>query len=171
MPDVLGDLRNDLEKRLKALAPIVEEHAHLLEALGALKDTGSQTRRATTTAAPPVVTKDGTRNSGRSRVAGGAAKQASKPVPDRATVSSVDGSAHPPRKRTPRGPASKPDAAAIFAAIEKAQIPVSVERIRELASVPKAVSSNAMRTALKRLVDGDRVVRSGQRRGTRYAIR
>jgi hypothetical protein len=49
--DVLSDLRKDLEKRLKELAPMVEEHAHVQAALDALKGAGMRTRRTATTAA------------------------------------------------------------------------------------------------------------------------
>jgi len=89
-----------------------------------------------------------------------------------ASVGGADGAgrATGSQQRASRGSAPKPDPAAILAAIEKAQTPISVERIRELAGVPKGVSSNSMSTALKALVDGGQVVREGQRRGTRYRI-
>lgn len=90
----------------------------------------------------------------------------------RAELASLDGRAAPsPSQRAPRGSAPKPDAEKILAAIEKAQIPVSVERVRELAGIPRAVSSNAMSSALKKLVDEGKVRREGQRRGTRYSVR
>ena len=56
MADVLGDLRKDLEKRLKELAPMVEEHAHVQAALDALKGAGARTRRTATTAARSATT-------------------------------------------------------------------------------------------------------------------
>jgi len=56
MADVLGDLRKDLEKRLKELAPMVEEHAHVQAALDALKGASTRTRRTATTAARSATT-------------------------------------------------------------------------------------------------------------------
>lgn len=56
MPDVLSDLRKDLEKRLKALEPHVAEHAHILAALDALKGAGTRTRRTATAAARSATT-------------------------------------------------------------------------------------------------------------------
>src|SRR5205814_1528880 len=59
-----------------------------------------------------------------------------------ASVGRVDGSfrAAASRQRTARGSAPKPDQEAILAALEKAQTPISVERIRELAGISKSVS-------------------------------
>jgi hypothetical protein len=89
-----------------------------------------------------------------------------------AELESLNGAAaYSPSQRARRGTATKPDLAAIHAAIEKAQTPISVDRIRELAGVPSTVSSNSMSTALKLLIDDGRVIRSGVRRGTKYTIR
>jgi septal ring factor EnvC (AmiA/AmiB activator) len=92
----------------------------------------------------------------------------------RAELASIGGSvrtADGSRPRAPRGSRARPDAAAILAAIERAQEPISGERIRELAGIPATVSSNSMSTALRTLVDEGRVVREGQRRGTKYRIK
>ena len=51
MPDAVSKIRNDLEKRLRELEPLVEEHAHVREALDALKGVGARVERAATTTA------------------------------------------------------------------------------------------------------------------------
>jgi ribosomal protein S25 len=51
MADVLSKLRSDLEKRLHELEPFVEEHAHVRQALDALKGAGATAQRVATTAA------------------------------------------------------------------------------------------------------------------------
>ena len=51
MVDVLSKLRSDLEKRLHELEPFVEEHAHVRQALDALKGAGATAQRVATTAA------------------------------------------------------------------------------------------------------------------------
>jgi hypothetical protein len=63
MADTLNQIRTDLEKRLRELEPLVQEHAHVRQALDALKGAGSHVHRphrsgakrpvaATPTAAP-----------------------------------------------------------------------------------------------------------------------
>lgn len=47
MPDTLSKIRNDLEKRLKELEPLVTEHAHVRQALDALKGAGGRVHRPT----------------------------------------------------------------------------------------------------------------------------
>ena len=51
MADVLTKLRSDLEKRLRELEPLIEEHAHVRQALEALKGAGTRAQRVATTAA------------------------------------------------------------------------------------------------------------------------
>ena len=51
MADVLSKLRSDLEKRLHELEPLIEEHAHVRQALDALKGAGTRAQRVATTAA------------------------------------------------------------------------------------------------------------------------
>ena len=88
MPDVMGDLRRDLEKRLKELAPMVEEHAHVQAALDALKGAGTRTRRTATTAARSATaavrrspaSKNGAGGRGRPRGSGARAQEALKHV-------------------------------------------------------------------------------------------
>lgn len=50
MADVLGDIRSDLEQRLRELEPLIKEHAQVREALDALKDARVQVQRAATSA-------------------------------------------------------------------------------------------------------------------------
>jgi len=45
MADTLTRVRSDLEKRLKELDPLVQEHAHVRHALDALKGAGSRIHR------------------------------------------------------------------------------------------------------------------------------
>jgi len=88
MADVLADLRRDLEKRLKELAPMVEEHAHVQAALDALKGAGTRTRRTATTAARSATaavrrssgSKNGAGGRGRPRGSGARAQEALKHV-------------------------------------------------------------------------------------------
>jgi ribosomal protein S25 len=46
MADTLNKLRSDLEKRLRELEPLIEEHAHIREALDALKSAGAHAEQA-----------------------------------------------------------------------------------------------------------------------------
>ena len=88
MPDVLSDLRKDLEKRLKELEPHVAEHAHIQAALDALKGASARTRSAATTAARSATTavrrspasKNGAARRGRPRGSGARAQEALKHV-------------------------------------------------------------------------------------------
>ena len=45
MADTLSKIRVDLEKRLRELEPMIQEHAHVQQALDALKDAGSRVHR------------------------------------------------------------------------------------------------------------------------------
>ena len=61
MPDTLIQLRKDVEKRLRELQPMVEEHAHLRQALDALKGAGSRVHRPSQNGAKrPVAAKTAT---------------------------------------------------------------------------------------------------------------
>jgi predicted Rossmann fold nucleotide-binding protein DprA/Smf involved in DNA uptake len=53
MPDTLTQLRNDLEKRLRELEPLVQEHAHVRQALDALKGAGARIHRPAANGARP----------------------------------------------------------------------------------------------------------------------
>src|ERR1700722_17661195 len=56
MPDTVSKIRSDLEKRLRELEPLVQEHAHVREALDALKGVGARAERAATSTAKRVRT-------------------------------------------------------------------------------------------------------------------
>ena len=45
MPDTLSQIRRDFEKRLRELEPLVTEHAHVRQALDALKGAGDRVHR------------------------------------------------------------------------------------------------------------------------------
>ena len=51
MADVLSDIRSGLEKRLRELEPLIEEHAQIREALDALKGAGTRVEHAATSTA------------------------------------------------------------------------------------------------------------------------
>jgi len=83
MADTLNKIRSDLEKRLHELEPMIEEHAHVREALDALKSAGTRAERAVKSAATsPRSTKTSadTRGPGRPRGTGGRAQEALKLV-------------------------------------------------------------------------------------------
>jgi hypothetical protein len=83
MADTLNKIRSDLEKRLRELEPLIEEHAHVREALDALKGAGARVGRAATTAprrARSGKTSTATRGPGRPRGTGGRAQEALKLV-------------------------------------------------------------------------------------------
>ena len=83
MADTLNKIRSDLEKRLRELEPMIEEHAHVREALDALKSAGTRAERAVKNAAKsPRFAKTGTtaRGPGRPRGTGGRAQEALKLV-------------------------------------------------------------------------------------------
>jgi len=83
MVDLLSRIRSDLEKRLRELEPLIEEHAHVRKALDALNGAGPRARRAATTA--PTRSRSSTngratRGPGRPRGTGGRAHEALKLV-------------------------------------------------------------------------------------------
>jgi hypothetical protein len=85
MADVLGKIRSDLEKRLRELEPLIEEHAHVRKALDALNGAGTRTERAVKSAVrrPRSTTEStttATRRRGRPRGTGQHAEQALKLV-------------------------------------------------------------------------------------------
>ena len=83
MADVLSKIRSDLEKRLRELEPMIEEHAHVREALEALKSAGTRAERAVKSAAKSprsTKTSTATRGPGRPRGTGGRAQEALKLV-------------------------------------------------------------------------------------------
>ena len=83
MADTLNKIRSDLEKRLRELEPMIEEHANVREALEALKRAGTRAERAVKSAAKgPRSTKSSTatRSPGRPRGTGGRAQEALKLV-------------------------------------------------------------------------------------------
>ena len=83
MADTLNKIRSDLEKRLRELEPMIEEHAHVREALEALKSAGTRAERAVKSAAKSprsTKTSTATRGPGRPRGTGGRAQEALKLV-------------------------------------------------------------------------------------------
>jgi sugar-specific transcriptional regulator TrmB len=85
MADVLSKIRSDLDKRLRELEPLIEEHAHVRKALDALNGAGARaeqvvksvTRRPRATTASTTTS---TRGRGRPRGSGRRAEQALKLV-------------------------------------------------------------------------------------------
>ena len=85
MADVLSEIRSGLEKRLRELEPLIEEHAQIREALGALKGAGTRAQRLVGTAAKrprPARPSGATRRPGRPRGTGARAQEALKLVHD-----------------------------------------------------------------------------------------
>ena len=83
MPDAVSKIRRDLEKRLRELEPLVQEHAHVREALDALKGVGVRAERAATGTAKRVRTTAATattKRPGRPRGTGNRAQEAMKLV-------------------------------------------------------------------------------------------
>jgi hypothetical protein len=83
MASVLSEIRSGLEKRLRELEPLIEEHAQLREALDALKGAGTRTLRVATNAPKrprAAKTNPATRGPGRPRGTGGRAQEALKLV-------------------------------------------------------------------------------------------
>ena len=83
MTDTVSKIRSDLEKRLRELEPLVEEHAHVREALHALKGVGARTGRAATSTAKRVRTAAATttaKRPGRPRGTGNRAQEVLKLV-------------------------------------------------------------------------------------------
>ncbi|MGA2471589.1 MAG: hypothetical protein ABSG64_12985 [Solirubrobacteraceae bacterium] len=78
MADTLSALRSDLEKRLRELEPLIEEHAQVRKALEALKGVGPRLHQASP-ATPRTSASSGggrvTRRRGRPRGSGGRANQ------------------------------------------------------------------------------------------------
>ena len=82
MANVLNKIRSDLEKRLRELEPLIDEHAHVRKALDALNGAGTRAERAVKSAVKPRSAKPGTttRGRGRPRGTGGRAHEALKLV-------------------------------------------------------------------------------------------
>lgn len=83
MADVLSEIRSGLEKRLRELEPLIEEHAQVRKALDALKGAGTRAQRVVTTAPKrprSATTSTATRGPGRPRGTGGRAQEALKLV-------------------------------------------------------------------------------------------
>jgi hypothetical protein len=75
MPDTLSKIRTDLEKRLKDLEPLVQEHAHVRQALDALKGAGGRVQRPSRNGAKrPAATKTATTPTRRGRPQGSGAR-------------------------------------------------------------------------------------------------
>ena len=83
MPDALTKLRSDLEKRLRELEPLVEEHAQVHKALDVLKGVGTRAERTVKSAVKrtrSAKASTATRGPGRPRGTGGRAQEALKLV-------------------------------------------------------------------------------------------
>jgi hypothetical protein len=85
MADVLTKIRSDLEKRLRELEPLIEEHAHVRKALDALNGAGTRAERAVKSAvrhhrSTTASTTTSTRRRGRPRGTGRRAEEALKLV-------------------------------------------------------------------------------------------
>ena len=83
MADVLGDIRSDLEKRLRELEPLIKEHAQVREALDALKGAGVRVQRvqpATSAVRRPRSANASMRGPGRPRATTARAQEALKLV-------------------------------------------------------------------------------------------
>ena len=83
MPDTLSKIRSDLERRLHELEPLIQEHAHVRQALDALKGAGSRVHRPSRNGATrPVIAKTtaGTTTRGRPQGSGVRAQEALKLV-------------------------------------------------------------------------------------------
>jgi len=85
MADVLNKIRGDLEKRLRELEPLIEEHAHVRKALDALNDASTRAEHAVKTAVrrprpARASTTTATRGRGRPRGTGRRAEEALKLV-------------------------------------------------------------------------------------------
>ena len=83
MPDTIKKIRSDFEKRLRELEPLVQEHAHVREALDALKGVGTRVERAaksTTRRARSAGATAAAKRPGRPPGTGGRAQEALKLV-------------------------------------------------------------------------------------------
>jgi hypothetical protein len=79
MADVLNKIRSDLEKRLRELEPLIKEHAHVREALEALKGAGTHAEQTVSSAVKrtrSATARKPTRSPGRPRGTGGRAQEA-----------------------------------------------------------------------------------------------
>ncbi len=77
-----------------------------------------------------------------------------------------------PKEATPRRNGTRPiiDDARIIDALRKAQVEITANRLRQLANIPESVPSHVFTKRMAELVESGRVVRTGERRGTRYRI-
>jgi ribosomal protein S25 len=83
MADTLNKIRSDLEKRLRELEPLIEEHAHVRAALDALKSAGAHAEQNVKSAVKrtrSAKASTATRGRGRPRGTGGRAQEALKLV-------------------------------------------------------------------------------------------
>ena len=83
MADVLSEIRSSLEKRLRELEPLIQEHAQVRGALDALKGAGTRARLVAPGAPKrprSSKTSTATRGPGRPRGTGGRAQEALKLV-------------------------------------------------------------------------------------------
>ena len=83
MPDTVSKIRSDLEKRLRELEPLVQEHAHVREVLNALKGVGARAERAAASTAKRARSTAATASAkrpGRPRGTGSRAQEALKLV-------------------------------------------------------------------------------------------
>ena len=83
MADTLNKIRSDLEKRLRELEPLIEEHAQVRAALDALKSAGAhaeQTVKSAVKRTRSAKASTATRGRGRPRGTGGRAQEALKLV-------------------------------------------------------------------------------------------
>jgi ribosomal protein S25 len=81
--DTLNKIRSDLEKRLRELEPLIEEHAQVRAALDALKSAGAhaeQTVKSAVKRTRSAKASTATRGRGRPRGTGGRAQEALKLV-------------------------------------------------------------------------------------------
>jgi predicted Rossmann fold nucleotide-binding protein DprA/Smf involved in DNA uptake len=98
MADVLSEIRESLERRLRELEPLIEEHAQVRKALDALKGAGTRAHRTAETARTrrPTAAKAATpsRARGRPRGSGGRTQQALKLVREQPGITIADMAKH-----------------------------------------------------------------------------
>jgi hypothetical protein len=83
MADVLNKIRSDLEKRLRELEPLIDEHAHVRRALDALNGAGTRTEatvKRTVKRTRAAATSTASRGRGRPSGTGARAQEALKLV-------------------------------------------------------------------------------------------
>ena len=94
MADVLSEIRSGLEKRLRELEPLIEEHAQVRAALDALKGAGGRAQRAAGTAVrnrrAAATGSAPTRRRGRPRGSGSRAQEALKLVHEHPGITIAD---------------------------------------------------------------------------------